>query len=526
MKNISLLFFLVLPLLGFTQGFKIDWQQCIGGPKDDQAYDMLAVEDGYIMVGRTKREGYTDLLLLRLDLEGNVIWQKQYGGSWGDGASRILPTNDSNFFIVGASASSDGDISNDTYPDGGLDYWILKVDNTGNIIWDKIYGGNGIDNIWDASRTIDGGLIALGWTDSNDGDISINYGWYDVWMIRLNSDGEKEWDYTMGTASFDFAGSIIETSDKGFLVTSTSEGYGGGNIDCDAINEYSEATIFKLDSTANLEWQQCYGGTFHESVTDIIEIDDGYLLACFTYTGDGDVTGGGYHPGYTGSAPSTDIWILKIDFSGNLIWQKCYGGSGDEVPHKIFKTEDGNYLIFGNASSHDGDVIGNHSNGGHNDIWIFKINDNGELLWQQCFGGNGDETLEAGVIKVSDYNFILATTIYGNNTGQITCQESNDNDQIWLISVSDTTVGIFDHQKPNELLKVYPNPATDYIIFELATTRHCNLIITDVFGKEIKNLKLIEKTILNTKEMLPGVYFYIVNDGVSTVNGRFIITNP
>jgi hypothetical protein len=525
MKGSLLLYFLLLPFLSFSQGFKIDWQTCYGGTTHDQAYDIVMLEDGYLMTGIVKRDGADELLLVKLDFEGNIIWEKEYGGSKGDAGIRLLLTTDGNYFLVGGTASSDGDIENDPYVNGLWDYWILKIDLNGDIIWSKIYGGMANDTMWDAVLTSDGGLILTGWVESSDGDITVHYGWYDIWILKLNSQGEKVWDYTIGTPSFDFAGGIIETSDKGFLVTSSSEGYSGGNIDCDAINEYSEATIFKLDSLSNFQWQQCYGGTSHESVTDLIEISDGYILTCITYSGDGDVTGGGYHPGTSGGANSSDIWILKLDFFGNIIWQKCYGGSGDDTPDKIFKTDDNNYLIFGNTSSHDGDVIGNHSNGGYNDIWIFKINDSGELLWQQCFGGNGDETLEAGVIKVSDYNFIIATTIYGNSTGQITCQESFDNDQIWIISVSDTTVGLNDITNVDNFIKVYPNPATEYLVFEGSNNKPLNLLITDIYGKVIKQEIIGDRFIWNTEGVNPGVYFYVAGDGSTTVNGKFVIMN-
>jgi hypothetical protein len=526
MKTIISFFILIIPLLSLSQNFKIDWQTCYGGPTNDQAYDIVKVEDGYLLTGLTKREGYNDLLLIKLDTSGSILWEKQYGGSLGDGAYRILPTLDNNFFLVGASASSDGDITNDPYPDGGLDYWVLKIDPEGNIIWDKIYGGNGIDNIWDGAVTADGGLIALGWTDSNDGDITNSFGWLDVWMIKLNSEGEKQWDYTMGTASYDFSGGIIQTSDKGYLITSSSEENTGGNIDCDAFNEKTEVVIFKLDSLSNFQWQQCYGGSNSDTPVDMIETEDGYLLTCITRTGDGDIAGGGYHPGSSGPVSSADIWIIKIDFNGNLLWQKCYGGSGDEYPKRIMKTDDNNFLVFGNAGSHDGDVVGNHSSGNpYLDIWVFKINGNGDLLWQQCFGGNGSEELEAGIVKVSDSKFIIATTIYGYNSGQITCQETFSSDQIWVISVTDsTTIGLNDNPKPNDLIKIYPNPCTDYIVFERSDKKSCDIQITDLYGHIIDNFTFSERKIWNTKGNKAGLYFYSISDAEGCYKGKFIIS--
>lgn len=525
MKKLTFLFALLFPLLGLTQNLKIDWQSCFGGPSNDIASDIIITEGGYLIAGRNSLyETHGDIMVTKIDTEGNLIWERSYGGSRSDGVARILPTQDGNFFLFGSSSSSDGDISYDPYLGENLDFWIVKIDPDGNIIWDKIYGGNALDQSWKATLASDGGLVVFGWTSSNDGDISDFFGVYDSWLLKLNSEGEKVWDFTMGTASFDYSAAILETSDRGFLATSCSEEYEGGNIQCDAMNENSDISVFKLDSLSNFEWQQCYGASFHETMMDMVETDDGYVLACNTRVGDGDATGSGYHPGISGSAPSSDIWLIKIDFTGNILWQKCYGGSADEVPARIFKSEDGGFLVFGNAGSFDGDVVGNHSSGpGYSDIWVFKINHTGALIWQQCFGGNGYETIESGVVKLSDSHFVVASTMYGLGTGQITCQPSIANEQVWVISVSDSTVGINNQPYQKELIKVYPSPASEYVIFKSDHFKTGLITVSDIYGKSIAKFNMSGKTVWNITILKSGVYLYSVIDGSTIAKGKFVI---
>ena len=315
----ALIFFLFhIPYsLAYSQSnMPIQWQHCFGGSNIDAACDIIAIDNGYIIAGGTgSNDGdvsfsycLCDGCLIKTDSAGNLIWEKTYGGSDSEGFSRIIPTSDNNFYLLGISWSSDGDISNDPYPDSP-DYWIVKIDSSGNILWNKILGGNYGENLWNGAATADGGVVAIGETSSNDGDVSIFYGGNDTWLVKLTSEGELEWDYSIGTDFFDIGQAIIQTSDGGFLAASSSillEG-GSGNITCiPHTYGWVEGVVFKLDSNLNVEWQHCYGGSDHDGIFGIIEIDDGYVITGGTASNDGDVYG--FHG-------ENDIWIVKIDFN-------------------------------------------------------------------------------------------------------------------------------------------------------------------------------------------------------------------
>nr|NQU93978.1 hypothetical protein [Bacteroidota bacterium] len=231
-KTSFFLFNLFLCFSLYSQPFQIQWQGCFGGSETDAASDIIDIGNAYVIAGYTVsndgdvnsgNHGGADGWMVKLDKQGNLIWEKCYGGSNADVFTRIFQDNEGNFILVGDSHSSDGDISNDPYP-GSTDFWIVKIDSLGNILWDRIIGGNVLDQIWPGTLTTDGGVVAYGWTGSSDGDVSVSYGAYDMWMVKLNSEGEKEWDFSIGTDWFDYGQAMIETSDGGFLC-------GGGEQD-------------------------------------------------------------------------------------------------------------------------------------------------------------------------------------------------------------------------------------------------------------------------------------------------------
>jgi hypothetical protein len=195
----------------------------------------------------------------------------------------------------------------------------------------------------------------------------------------LSADGEVEWDYTIGTGWFDIGQAIIQTSDGGYLAGSNSIILQNavGNITC-IPPSYGWVTgvLTKFDADMNVQWQRCYGGNNHDAINGILELDDGYI-----FTGSTESTN---MPGHKGDV---DVWVVRIDFDGNIIWQKAFGGSRNEAGYNIFKTDDGGFIVVGNTSQITAMFRAIIQMSIIPDIWMFKINSVGELQWQQCFGG-------------------------------------------------------------------------------------------------------------------------------------------
>jgi hypothetical protein len=471
MKIIYLLILGFAPAIGIGQNWDIIWQQCFGGSKADNAYDIIAIENGYFVAGGTGSSdgdisfshGMGDGWLVRTDSTGNLLWEKTYGGSDSEGFRRILPSTDGNYYLLGTSWSLDGDITYNPYPGTGS-FWIVKIDIDGNILWDKIVGGTKGDHIWNGAATADGGVVAIGEVSSDDGHVSVHYGGNDTWIVKLSAEGEVEWDYTIGTDFFDIGQAIIQTSDGGFLAGSNSIILQGavGNISCIPPSYgYVTGVLTKLDSSLNVQWQRCYGGNNHDAINGILEIEDGYV-----FVGGTESTNMPGHKGYY------DVWVVSIDFDGNIVWQKVYGGSRFEAAANIFNTDDGGYMVVGNTDSNNGDVSGNHSFSEHDsDIWIFKINSDGELQWQQCFGGGGKEEVTHGAVRKSDNNFVIAGVTNFGPSYDVGCTPYGGNvmdRDIWVFEImkDDTVNAILPVASAREI-KVYPNPATTELWLQL-----------------------------------------------------------
>lgn len=439
-----------------SQPLVINWQQCYGGNEWDLAFDITKCSNGYLIVGQTNSNegdisylhGESDIWLVRIDEYGNKIWEKTYGGSKEEKGVRIFQVDEGqNYLIAGQTISNDGDVTPHPYYPNELHYWFLKIDSLGNVLWDKAVGGNVGEFILNGTSTSDNSIIGIGYTGSSDGDISSYYGGYDAWMIKINSDGTIDWDYTLGTSEkHDLGEIIIQTGDGGFLAGVSTGLEGNGNIFCVPHSWYSENAIVKLDSALNIEWQQCYGSSAHENIWDILETGDGYICCANTTGNDGDLEGCGCHG-------NSDIWVFAINLSGEIIWQKCYGGSNWESASRILPTSDSNYMVFGHTSSNDGDISFNPSNGEFKyTIWIFKINNAGELLWEQCLGGEGDESMEYGVFQKNESTYIIAGYMDYSPSFDVDCSiHNNGSDRdYWILEVTDTSFFGFDRQFFNQ----------------------------------------------------------------------------
>ncbi|MDD2965650.1 MAG: hypothetical protein PHU33_17035, partial [Bacteroidales bacterium] len=438
-KILFLVFCLTCGFSLWGQTWQLGWQNCFGGTKEDYATDVVYFNHGYYMLGRTQsidgdisffHGGPDDVWLVRTDSTGNMLWEKTYGGSESEDSKRIFESTDGNLYILAGTNSTDGDITNNPFPMTPA-YWFLKIDTTGNILWEKTLGGSGGDFETYATPTSDGGIVAIGYSNSSDGDVSVHYGAYDMWMVKLNAQGEKQWDFTLGNEDFDFPYAVIQTSDGGFLVGGSSAFTQGGNLSCNQHGK-ADAVVVKLDSLRNIEWTQCYGGSDYDGVTRLIEVADGYVFGGYTMSDDGQVTG--WHGG-------DDIWIVKIDFQGSIVWQKCLGGTRNEYIKNISKESDGSYVLFGITQSYDGDVSGNHNIVPEvYDIWMVKLSSEGELISQQCIGGIGDDKLEFGVVQRKDGNYVAAGQMTNGPSYDVLCTPySTPIPDYWLFELKDCT---------------------------------------------------------------------------------------
>jgi len=404
----------------------IEWQKCLGGTGVDEANSIKQTTDGgYVLAGVTTsnngdvsgNHGGYDYWVVKLDSIGNLQWQKCLGGSFSDWAHSIQQTTDGGYVVAGGTESFNGDVTSNH---GDFDYWIVKLDNIGNIQWQKSFGGTSFDFAYSIQQTTDGGFVVAGRTNSNDGDVSGNHGGHDYWVVKLDSIGNIQWQKCLGGTDEDAANSIHQTTDGGYVVAGWTESNDGdvsgyhGNYDC---------WIVKLDSGGTFQWQKCLGGTGQDYAYSIQQTTDGgYVVAGHTRSNDGDVSGN--HGNY-------DYLVVKLDSLGNIQWQKCLGGTNGDGVSSIEQTTDGGYVVAGNTYSNNGDVSGNH---GGVDYWVVKLDSVGNIQWQKCLGGTGqDYDYAYSIQQTTDGGYVVAGYNQSND-GDVT---GNHGDRdYWVVKLT------------------------------------------------------------------------------------------
>lgn len=357
----------------------ITWKKTYGSTQNDNGNSILPTPDGgYIFTGgigaadgdATSTHGNEDLWVVKTDAAGNIQWQKAYGGSGGETGYTIIADGTDGYMVLGTTYSTNGDITSNH---GDVDIWILHLDKNGNIAWQKTYGGSVGDGANDMKATADGGFIIAGNTFSSDGDLSSNNGIMDNWVIKINAQGKIQWQKSFGCDDNDFSNGIYPTKDGGCLLVGCTY-----DKKMDRFHGSGDVLVAKLDNIGNVSWQKAYGGSKAENVNngggdagyDITEDANGnYVVLASTGSSDGDITmlhKDAFYP--------SDAWLFCIDPTGNLLWQKTYGGTGNDgrVRH-LLPTKDGGFIATGSTSSADGDVTGLHKlNDGFADMWVFK----------------------------------------------------------------------------------------------------------------------------------------------------------
>ncbi len=442
-KNIVLLLSLLISSLAVTQNINISWQLCLGTNESDYPDCIVNTHNGFLLSigiisegdGISNYHGSADAWLVELDTLGNVIWEKCFGGSGGESFTKIIPLPDNEYYLFGGTNSSDGDIQSNIHD--SYDLWVVKIDSANEIIWERCLGSYIHDSPKDITLTTDGGVLVLGSIASSGGDITNHYGKTDAWLCRLDYDGNILWEKTYGGPNDDKLLKIVPTAHNTYVLVGdfyTSEGL----IDCqkDDSPAQKDVWLLEIDMFGNVLWQNCYGGSYWDEGFEVIATDEGYLFLALTNSNDGDVSGLHGPPG----SFSDDIWVVKTDLSGNIIWQNCLGGSDFESPRSIYKYSDSEeYMLFGTTRSNDGDVSGNHNtNEDTPDIWVVKLDSVGQLIWQQCFGSITYETLPMhGVAKKDDYTYALNVESYGEE-GDVLCHISQPwGYDAWVFQIKD-----------------------------------------------------------------------------------------
>ena len=368
----------------------------------------------------------------------------------------------------------------------------------GNIQWQKCLGGSLGEDAFSIYQSVDGGYVLVGNTQSNDGDVSGNHGNVDdVWVVKLNSSGIIQWQKCLGGSAYDYATSIQQTTDGGYILTGYTQSNNGDVSGNHGSSPFVDAWVVKLNSLGNLQWQKCLGGTSDDYGYSIIQTTDGgYILASITSSNDGDIIG---------NHGNEDIWAVKLSSLGNIQWQKCLGGTSGDGGYSIKQITDGGYVIAGQTFSNNGDVSGYH---GYGDMWVLKLNSLGNIQWQNCLGGTITERA-LSFQETTDGGYILAGYTESNN-GDVSGNHGNSD--AWVVKLS-ATAGMNDFSSITSL-NIFPNPVFDNVTVNLflSKTENLTLQLKDVLGQTViepiylKNSSGTFSHSISTSKLPNGIY--------------------
>ena len=514
----------LFPYFNLVAQPNIQWQHCDGGTDFEIATCVeTTLDGGYIISGITNsndgdisgNHGSYDISVIKVDYAGSMQWQKCLGGTDSEiGASPImksivLQNLDSGFLVVGSTYSNDGDVSGNHSLPGYTDFWVVKLDLAGSIIWQNCYGGSYSEVAFSAIQDHNGDYLIAGFTDSNDGDVSGKHdtlngsGHSDVWVIKINLTGDLIWQKCYGGTNKDEGHSIIPTGPGGYAVSGTT-----GSIDGDVTGNHGwtyDYWILILDSISNLVWQNCFGGHLNNQFNYVMDkaSNGGFLLSGYTMYDIDDVSG--FH-GVPGG--NSDNWTVMTDSLGNLMHQRCLGGLGSETGYCITQTFDGGNVVSGFTSSNDGDVNGNHSS--FEDLWIAKLDTSFNIQWQKCLGGSSDEN-SSSILQSSDSGFIICGTTLSNN-GDV--QGNHGGSDMWLVKLSPDPLYIDDQLEPITDFTTYFNRIDEslYLTFSANENESIHVQILDLTGRTIISQLLKISAGYNKHKMYlsdfnSGVYF-------------------
>lgn len=418
----------------------IEWDAMYGKKHWGKAKTVYQTTDGGYIVGGCSKEfgfetGYShitrmdDFYLLKLAPTGEKEWDVMYGGKGYDWLHSLAITKDGGYILVGTSRSEDIapklGINNAKHGFGNC--YVVKVDSNGDMEWDAMYGNEGETVGYSVTQTDDGGYIIAGAIlilDEENG-VYNSYKWYDYYVIKLNENGEIEWQQVYGGNKNDWATSIMQLENDEYLLCGYS--YSTDITPALGKNKTSENNadfyILKLSSIGEVLWDAMYGGNKNDWAFSMVKEEDGFVIVGASWSE--DIT-----PTLGNKNLWSDIYLLKVLSSGEKEWDAMYGAEGNDLPYSIIKTNDLGYLIGGKSNSNILSSKGGENKGDY-DVYILKLKPNREIEWDIMYGGNSNDGIFS-IDKTNDGGYIAAGYSHSSNIIP-SLGENKEGEDIYLI---------------------------------------------------------------------------------------------
>jgi hypothetical protein len=449
------------------------WMKTYGGNLTDVGNFIEQTTDGgYIFTGYTYSYGMgeSDIWFIKTDREGDTLWTKTFGGDEYDFAQSVHQTSDGGYVIIG-SKDELYDYLNYKYILGNI--WLIKTNAQGDTLWTKTYGGDYRDIGYDIQQTTNGGYIITGYTES------FGKGLTDLWLIKTDSKGDTLWTKTFGGDLRDQGFSVQQTTDEGYIIMGYTNSYGVGSDDF---------WLVKTDSNGDTLWTKTFGGSQRDYSLNIKQTNDnGYIIIGTTLSF---------------GAGEGDIWLIKTDSNGDSLWTKTFGGEHLDTGSSVQPTTDGGYIICGSTSSFGA---------GGSDVWLIKTDSEGDILWMKTIGGTLSD-YSRYIQQTTDNGYIIIgnTDSFGAGKSDFWLIKT-DAEGLVSIDTYPTKVptDFYLYQNhPNPF-----NPSTS-IEFTLPKSEQVELKVYNILGKEVttlvsKKLNAGKHTYqFDGKNLASGVYYY------------------
>jgi len=371
---------IILSFCALNAGAQSFFQKTYGGSGGETGAAVdLTSDGGYIVGGMTNSfgSGSDDVYLVKLDVSGDTMWTRAVGTGGSETGAWLEQTNDNGYIITGTNGSM----------------YLNKVDAAGTSVWAKSYGGSAPDEGTLVQQTPDNGYIVTGYTSSS------GAGAIDVLLIKTNSNGDTTWTRTLGGTGNDFAYSLDQTSDGGYVVCGQTMSFGAGG---------SDVYLMKVNSSGVLQWSKTYGGTGNDEGRSVGETSDGGFIITGTTSSFG--SGG------------DEIYTIKTDGAGVVQWSKTYGEfDGNDRSNDIIQTIDGGYILTGSTNSYGSSTIV---------TYLLKLDVTGAPEWanpeKKIFGGNTGTDIGNSIQQTPSGGYIFASNTQSFGAGGM---------DIYLVSV-------------------------------------------------------------------------------------------
>jgi hypothetical protein len=456
---------------------------------------------------------YPDCWIVEIDTAGTILNQFDFGGEKTDMFPKFSLGNNSSDFYLACRSFSDSACDKSEHSRGipSSDYWICHLDSTGMKIWDKTLGGANYDEFPQIIQLSSGDLIVCGWSFSPiGGDKTVsNFGGQDYWAVKLDVQGSIIWDKVYGGTGSEIGGDanikptclLMPMENSTYVIAGTTDSPASGSVS-DSSRGAQDIWLIKLDSAGNRIWDRRYGGAVNEGCTHISKTNDnGFILCGRTNSPAGyDVT--------DSSKGSWDIWVIKIDSLGNKQWDKRYGGNDADGSCWIGPSLMGGYWIAGYTDSDSSFDVSESTYGGV-DYWILKIDSAGNKIWDKRFGGTTDDRATS-LVELADSSILLCGISDSSGFTATKTAPSKGGTDYWVVKLKysgNVQTGIPNLLASNNF-NVYPNPATNEIVLNNGELRILQVQIMNLLGEKIKIVECNSRSAsINIGDLAHGIYF-------------------